>query len=408
MSNNPLLGNRISLISKKSIRYEGTLYSINEADATVALADVRSYGTEGREKLDPSAAYVPPQDAVHPYLLFRGCDIKDLHVHERQDADAAPPTDPAILSTEAPPDVKAKQLQQLQQQQKEATDDAPRAKQQHEQQQQHSKQHSNQQQNERDSKPAMKHSPETQQNGHRQTNSYSNGQQQPHPGKNQQQHKQQQQQRSNSTPRSSSRNGGFSRRPRKHDNLVGTGASLLHRKARGAVQGSLGLSTGKDFDFESSAAEFDEVKSSTSSKDGDQEQSITTAYTKDNFFDSISCDAIDKRDGVDNRLRGAAERNLNTETFGAVSLGNGRRGGRRHRRGGGNGGRGNGGRGNGGGRHTNTNNNHHHHHHHFSGPRENQRWKRHDSDGSAAAATERRNSSGPFAQPPTARAGGDR
>lgn len=76
-------GNRISLISKKNIRYEGILYSINEADSTLALQNVRSYGTEGREKVD-SSNYIGPQDAVHPYLLFRGCDIKDLHVHENK------------------------------------------------------------------------------------------------------------------------------------------------------------------------------------------------------------------------------------------------------------------------------------------------------------------------------------
>lgn len=85
MSHNPLLGSRISLISKKSIRYEGTLYSISESDATVALQNVRTFGTEGREG---DAQFVPPQDGVvHPYLLFRGCDIKDLHVHENKDSD---------------------------------------------------------------------------------------------------------------------------------------------------------------------------------------------------------------------------------------------------------------------------------------------------------------------------------
>lgn len=95
-----IAGSRISLISKKNIRYEGTLYSINESNATVALQNVRSYGTEGREKLDPTAAFVPPQDSVHPYLLFRGCDIKDLHVHEN--AVSQPPADPAIMSTGTP------------------------------------------------------------------------------------------------------------------------------------------------------------------------------------------------------------------------------------------------------------------------------------------------------------------
>jgi protein LSM14 len=78
-----LSGSKISLVSKKNIRYEGTLYSINESDATVALQNVKSYGTEGREKTDEGCTFVPPQDDVHPYLLFRGQDIKDLHVHEK-------------------------------------------------------------------------------------------------------------------------------------------------------------------------------------------------------------------------------------------------------------------------------------------------------------------------------------
>jgi len=109
MTHNPLLGSRISLISKKNIRYEGTLYSINEKQATVALQNVRAFGTEGRGKNDGNECitYVPPQDSVHPYLLFRGCDIKDLHVHESAYG-TEPPTDPAILSTTAPPDTNAK------------------------------------------------------------------------------------------------------------------------------------------------------------------------------------------------------------------------------------------------------------------------------------------------------------
>jgi hypothetical protein len=59
---------------------------------------VKSYGTEGRELLDTTGQtnFVPPQDTVHAYLLFRGQDIKDLHVHEKQSAavtaDTAPVT----------------------------------------------------------------------------------------------------------------------------------------------------------------------------------------------------------------------------------------------------------------------------------------------------------------------------
>jgi len=110
MAHNPLLGSRISLISKKNIRYEGTLYSINESDATVALQNVRAYGTEGREGEADSETFVAPQDQVHPYLLFRGCDIKDLHVHESSTvADKAPPSDPAIVSSDQPPDIQQEQ-----------------------------------------------------------------------------------------------------------------------------------------------------------------------------------------------------------------------------------------------------------------------------------------------------------
>lgn len=116
---NALIGSRISLISKKNIRYEGVLYSINESDATVALQNVRSFGTEGREKGEPPAAdgtpaaFVPPSDAQHPYLLFRGCDIKDLHVHEEAKESPKepqkPPEDPAILSAKVPEEVKRQQ-----------------------------------------------------------------------------------------------------------------------------------------------------------------------------------------------------------------------------------------------------------------------------------------------------------
>ena len=111
-----------------------------------------------------------------------------------------------------------------------------------------------------------------------------------------------------------------------------------------------------DFDFESNLAEFSKVNLSEDNNDSDGEEDDeineqennsgagTCVYTKDDFFDSISCDVLDKQNGIDNRLRGAAERSLNTETFGAVSLGTGRRGGRRNRRGrgGGRGGRGRG------------------------------------------------------------------
>jgi protein LSM14 len=324
MAQNPLLGNRISLVSKKNIRYEGTLYSINEANATVALQNVKSYGTEGREKTDAATTFVAPQDAVHPYLLFRGCDIRDLHVHEaaKEDKDAAegdaPPAE-APVKVKVPLPSKPPTPQPKQQQQnKPATTTATTAQ-------------------------APKNQSQVEE---KQATSPDNKKKNEKENQDQQRPKQHQ-------PYQGGRGGGaYNRRPRKPNpaHQVGTGASLLNRKARGTVDG--GPETPEEeFDFQSKLAEF--TKEGDDDNDNDDEEDAgdtpneapatapATAYEKDDFFDSISCDALDRQAGIDNRLRGATERSLNTETFGAVALNSQRR----RRRGGGRGGRGRGGRG---------------------------------------------------------------
>lgn len=101
-----------------------------------------------------------------------------------------------------------------------------------------------------------------------------------------------------------------------------------------------------------------EFKNDEDDVDSEEEEDGGTAYDKNDFFDSISCDVSDRQSGIDNRLRGKEERSLNTETFGATSLGYGRRNNRRYRGRGGGRGRGRG-RGGGGG----------------NRPRENNRWK---------------------------------
>jgi len=102
MSTTPYLGSKISLVSKAKIRYEGILYTIDTNESTVALAKVRSFGTEDR----PTDRPVLPRDEVFEYIIFRGSDIEDLHVCEPYPAQAKANTlpsslmqDPAIVKT---------------------------------------------------------------------------------------------------------------------------------------------------------------------------------------------------------------------------------------------------------------------------------------------------------------------
>jgi len=92
----PELGSKISLISKADIRYEGRLFTVDPQECTIALASVRSFGTEERETKYP----VPAQNQVYDYILFRGSDIKDIRVVNTQ-----PLNDPAIVQLSVPPSI---------------------------------------------------------------------------------------------------------------------------------------------------------------------------------------------------------------------------------------------------------------------------------------------------------------
>ncbi|XP_042889855.1 protein LSM14 homolog A-like isoform X1 [Penaeus japonicus] len=97
----PFLGSKISLISKSEIRYEGILYTIDAQESIIALAKVRSFGTEDRPTEMPVAA----RDEVYEYIIFRGTDIKKIEVCDTPKQPTLPGglhNDPAIVQHSAP------------------------------------------------------------------------------------------------------------------------------------------------------------------------------------------------------------------------------------------------------------------------------------------------------------------
>jgi protein LSM14 len=124
------------------------------------------------------------------------------------------------------------------------------------------------------------------------------------------------------------------------------GNALLHRRARGVVAAGGPEDATGEYDFQETLGNFNKeeemAKLSVGGEEGAEEEKEPAYNKTSSFFDSISCDAIDRLEGKNNgRMRAAEERKLNTETFGAVSL-NDNRGRHRGGRGRGKGGKGKG------------------------------------------------------------------
>jgi protein LSM14 len=78
------------------------LHQINPDEATIALENVLSYGTESRRVEN----FVPPSQQKFDFIVFRGSDVKDIKVVEeeepKQQTPPNIPNDPAILVRRLP------------------------------------------------------------------------------------------------------------------------------------------------------------------------------------------------------------------------------------------------------------------------------------------------------------------
>ncbi|TMW64623.1 hypothetical protein Poli38472_011503 [Pythium oligandrum] len=314
----PYIGSRISLISKTDIRYEGFLFNIDTRQSMVALQHVRSFGTEGRR-----TEHIPPLDQILPFATFKASEIKDLHVCEAAPpvyGYGHPPPPPPMPHMPAPP---------LPPQHHAPPPPPPSAP---------APPAPRQPTAPPASPPKKAPSPPTVKPSTGPTlltpGSVSQAAKQPASPQVHVQHA------SSPAPQhaaAAQRSGGSRTIP-------GMGDHLLKRRERRVPGGGdpTSVTSGNDFNFENGLNDFD--KEEEFNKLSLDDNKAKGSYQKSSFFDTISCDALDRLEGKQGRITASEERKLNTETFGAVGLNN-----RRSFRGGRGGGRGGGRRGGGGG-----------------------------------------------------------
>lgn len=105
--------------------------------------------------------------------------------------------------------------------------------------------------------------------------------------------------------------------------MPGTGASLLHRRARGGTGEDFGDLT-TDFDFSSAADVFDKEKEKEKLAEmgGSVFAEPVKKYNPSSFFDELSCESLAPGSRGTNM---SDERKKNSETFGMVGLQDNRR-----------------------------------------------------------------------------------
>lgn len=358
-----LLGSRISLISLQDVRYDGVLYSINQKESSIVLRDVRCLGTEDRVH-DVTRKVLPNPNSM-PFVSFPGSDIKDLFVHDNYEETFPVPNIPnaatafgnssqsASLLTAPTPEVHQQApvppRQTSQRQENFYQPQQPLSQQPQPQSQQPQPQ---------SRLPPFSALPtKSKLINMAPTNPWGNpnvGGKKTTPPISLQSHPQMQQRRQQNRVTNSNGNiyrsnvkGGRGdrndfRTQREPQGVAGTGEYLQKLRNKKNADGSLahGIDVKKDdFDFNSGLSVFNkaEVLASVAANE-DLKQSV---YQKDDFFDSLSCEILDREEGRKTRMTAYEERSLNQDTFGATAL----QSSYRRFNGGRNGGRGRGGRG---------------------------------------------------------------